>query len=74
MAHHNGGSVVRTNQYEILNHHDKASGNLRGFRVRSFEKSVVILRGPGKQVQNWLKHSQSDSAFSQTTMMKQKPH
>jgi hypothetical protein len=34
-----------------------------GISHAEFEKSEVILRGPGKQVQNSLKHSQSDRAF-----------
>jgi hypothetical protein len=43
-----------------------------GILHAEFEKSVVIWRGTGKQVQNWLKHSQSNRAFSLTTMMKPK--
>jgi hypothetical protein len=38
-------------------------GNLSGLRRAKFEKSGVILRGPGKQVQNSLrKHTRPMSA------------
>jgi hypothetical protein len=38
-----------------------AGGQLAGIARAEFEKSGVILRGPGKQVQNRLKHSQIGS-------------